>query len=206
MRSQSALLLLATFGWLLPLGALIASFDGRRPRYAASLGRAGRSFGALSLLLGATLIMRAAAMALMLILAKLVTAADSWREIAALAFPLVGLVSWWLLDLLQDAIRVCHIHGDDVTLWPSMKSGARLLGARFGAAMMAASWRTLSVLVVFALMLVLGRKLSGGAGDRLYAVIICHQIAIAVHVTMRASWLHWLCGQRNGDQRNAAPA
>jgi hypothetical protein len=210
MRSGGLIVLLTAFGWLLPLGALIASLESGRPRWRDALMRSGECFGGLSILMGTTLLLRALLFALLVAVGSLISgdSPSPWRKILGVAVPFAGLLSWWLLDLFQDAIRVVRIHSD-TTLWGSIKDGSSLLWSRLRSAMLAAGWRTLIALITFAAALVVARKLTGGNNDRLIGVIFLHQFAVLVHVICRASWFRWLTARLEDEsipvRRSAIP-
>jgi len=187
------IILLGAFGWLLPLGALIASLDPDRPPWRASMQRAGQHFGRLSLLMGGTLVARGLTLAFMVAVALIVRGDGHVRQTIAVAVGASTLVLWWLLDLLHDAMRVVCIRAD-ASLGRTILSGAKLLLRRRRQAVVAASWRTAAALAAFSAAAVLGSHLVGGAGSQLLALIVVHQLALAVHVVARASWLRWLVG------------
>ncbi len=199
-RLGGLVLLLGMFGWLIPLGALIASFDAARPSLGAALGRGARRFGSLVLLQGAALLARVLILGAAVVAGGIAGGGDDaspLRQAIGMSLPLSALLVWWLTDLFHDAVRVVRIHEDD-GLWASTKVGVRLMWARFGGACAAAGWRAAVGILALAGAAVAGRLLSGGGSDALTALVIVHQLAILVHVMVRASWFRWLTRELAG--------
>lgn len=184
------ILLLASFGWLLPLGALIASQAPHRPATRACLRRAAERLGPMALLLGVVLMIQALLLAGLGIIGKgigegLTPTADVLRVVV----PLGALGIWWLLGLLHDALRVMIIQRDR-PWWELLNGAWELLANRPGAAVLASGWRTLLGLAVVLGAAVMGFEASGRG--ELVSVVVMHQLAILCVVTLRASWLGWL--------------
>ena len=190
------LLLLAMFGWLIPLGGLIASFDPARPPFRVYLRRSAERFGSLSIMLGATLFLRALLLALFVSIGDLVAGDGGYvRQSLGAMIPITGLLLWWIIDLFHDAIRVARVHDDDEGLFKSISRGTALVWSRFASAALAASWRTLIALIAFAAALIAARHFTGGPPDRLVAVIAIHHLALLIYLLTRASWLRYLTQQ-----------
>jgi hypothetical protein len=195
--------LVAAFGWLLPLGALITSQAPERPSAAGCLARSGERFGRLALLLGAAILIQALTMGAFVALGKYVgTSGGHVSEVLGFALPLSGLVVWWLITMLHDALRVVSLHRD-VVWWACLNHAWSLLANRWRASLWAAFWPTALALV--------GVLAAGAAavdmtlaGASVAAIVLVQQLAIFAVVVLRASWLGWL-GGRLAKRPKAAP-
>jgi hypothetical protein len=172
--ATGVLALIVAFGWLLPLGLLLAELAGHRGR--AALGEAAQRLGTLSLLLGAFLFLQALIVA---------SAAFSARAGGAAAWSSFVFASALLFSLgaLHDAARVARFHraGGPVE---AVAAGARLL--RQPALWWAGAWRGLVSALALALGVVAARALAPTSAG---AALLAPQLAVMGHLAARASWL-----------------
>ena len=178
---------LAAFGWLLPLGVLIASLSSGRPNLRACLQRTAARLGTLALLLGLTWLLQAVVIVLTVVVSQLIAQGDAPVDLALrLGVWGLGAGICWAAACLQDLARIGCIHGD-CGLWDS---GARALLAlrRSGLALgWAAAWRT--AIALGALVGALGAGVVWARGDQLAALVLLHQAVIVWFVWLRAAWL-----------------
>ncbi len=191
------LALLATIGWLLPLAALIASLGGdcRERPLEALLGRAGRCWGRLVLLLGAVRVAQVILVALVASLARYALAAafqDAQTfDLLRLAGLLLGLAGAWLLGLVHDVIR-CRVVQEDLGLYDALEHSWEQLRATGLVMIGAAAWRALlGGAALAAAVLVTIVQPSG-----VVAVLLAGQLAALAHVILRASWFAYLSRRR----------
>lgn len=186
-----AVTVLACFGWLLPLGALIASQAPSRPPPRACLKRAADKLGPLALILGAFLVVQAgAALGLGMLGRALGGNGTRTSDVLGLLVPLSTLLVWWLVGLLHDALRVIYVQRD-LPWWESFNAAWELLRVRPWAALGASAWRALAGVAVVVAVEALALAMSG-IGGSLGLVVLLHQVGILLLVALRASWLGWL--------------
>jgi hypothetical protein len=185
------IVLLAAFGWLLPLGALIRSQAPSRPSMQECLARAGERLSLLAVLLGGTMVVQALVLFGLGALGKNIREGKTpTSDVLGVVVPLGALLLWWLLGLLHDALRVVAIQRD-LRWWELLNRAWELLAQRPGAMLWASAWRTgLGVAVVLGAFVLAfdATRPDGGIG----LVVLLHQLAILSAVTLRASWLGWL--------------
>lgn len=199
-----ALMVLASFGWLLPLGALIASQAPSRPPARACLKRAAEKLGPLALILGAFLLVQAGVAFGLAILGRAVGgSATRTSDVLGLVVPLSTLGVWWLMGLLHDALRVVYVHRN-LPWWESFNAAWELLRARPLAALGASAWRALAGLVVVVAVQAVVLAMSG-VGGSLGLVVLLHQVGILLLVVLRASWLGWLTEALLSRPREGSP-
>jgi hypothetical protein len=172
--ATGVLVLITAFGWLLPLGLLLAEIAGHRGR--AALGEAAQRLGTLSLLLGAFLFIQA------LIVFSAAFSAKSGGAAAwsSLAFAIALLFA---LATLHDAARVARFHraGGPVE---AIAAGASLL--RRPSLWWAGAWRGLVSVLALALGVVAARALAPTSAG---AALLAPQLGVIGHLAARASWL-----------------
>ena len=184
-------MVLACLGWLLPLGALIASQAPSRPPMRACLKRGAEKLGPLALLLGAFLLVQTGAAFGLGMLGRAVGSNGTRvSDVLGLVVPLATLAVWWLLGLLHDALRVVYVHRD-LPWWESFNAAWELLRARPLGALGASAWRALAAVAVVVAVEAVALAMSG-VGGSLGLVVLLHQVGILLLVLLRASWLGWL--------------
>ncbi|HHH27697.1 MAG TPA: hypothetical protein ENK57_05045 [Polyangiaceae bacterium] len=200
-------MLLACFGWLVPLGALIASQAPSRPPARACLKRAAEKLGSLALILGVFLVVQAGAAFGLGVLGRAVGGNGTrTSDVLGLVVPLSTLVVWWLLGVLHDALRVVTIQRT-LPWWEAFNTAWELLRRRPMGALGAAGWRTLAGVAVVVAVEAMALAMSG-VGGSLELVVLIHQVGIFLIVVLRASWLGWLNGELLAmpRQRSESPA
>jgi hypothetical protein len=205
-----AMLLLSAlvFGWLLPLAALIASL-GKRDGEASMgklLGVAAERFGPLALLLGVTLLLQAALVALAAFIggavvkgAESTVTADKLRLLA----PALALTFMWLVGVIQDVIRVPMVQRH-IKLPAAIVAAWAILAGGVWRTLANAAWRT-----ALAVASLLGAGYATialvGPRDGPMTVALLQYLAVAVMVLMRASWLAWLSQRLEATEQSAEP-
>jgi hypothetical protein len=181
------LVLLAAFGWLLPLGALIVSLAPGRPRARVCLGQAAARLGTMSLLWGLTLLAQAALLVLTAVLSALVAEGESPAQLLLrLGVWLLGLSLCAVLACTEDLARVVCLQRD-AGLWDAVAQALGTLGRHPLALAWAAGWRSALGLGLLAGALALG--VAWARPDELLPMVLLHQLAILCFVWLRASWL-----------------
>jgi hypothetical protein len=199
-------LFLAAFGWLVPLGALIAALDPALPgaRYRELVARAAGRLGALSLAWGSSLVFMALPLAAAHAAAPGVA---GWleRDQTALAAQavvwLVGAAVAWLVAVIHDAVRVGLLQRG-LPLKASALLALEVVITRPIAVLARALWCTLVVLASFGWAFGIGLAFTAGRHDAPIVVALANLVAVAVLVVMRAEWLAWLSG---AVRRRASP-
>jgi hypothetical protein len=206
----SLFIVLAAFGWLLPLGALIASCGAGTETLAwrQLLGRAAVRFPTLALIFGATLLLQAVTLALATVCGNLLAGMANDQahggDALRVAGPAFGLFLAWLIALGQDVLRVPLVQRSQSlyqgvsTSWMLLRDSARPL-------LVAAAWRTALAWLAFLLAGVAAAGLTGGAADRLPLVVALHLLPVAVFVWLRGSWFSWLSERLAGLPPQRAP-
>jgi hypothetical protein len=181
-------IVVASFGWLIPLALLIGALSG------ASWVDSVRRFPKLSLLMGATWLAQASLlMGAVWLFGYAARGFDTARsanviELAGGALAVGGI---WALAVAHDAVRVMlfpEANGVNAALrraWPLL-CRVRTWGA--------AAWRTALALSVTFAALAAGLAL---ARRPAFIAVMLHLASLAIYVWLRASWLRWLI-QRSG--------
>ncbi|RLB60784.1 MAG: hypothetical protein DRI90_12900 [Deltaproteobacteria bacterium] len=193
----SLVMLAAAFGWLLPLGALIASASPGTETmpWRGLLSRSALCYPTLALMFGATLLLQTITLGLFTVSASLLAGlATSRTEVAdglRVAGPAVGVLLAWLIAVGQDVVRASLVQRKQ-SLYQALGTGWDLLRGFARSVLLAAAWRTALTLFAFLLAAVVGAKLTGGAADQLPLVVVLHGLAGVIFVWSRGSWFHWL--------------
>ncbi len=193
----SLVMLAAAFGWLLPLGALIASASPgtERTPWRGLLSRSALCYPTLALMFGATLLLQVATLGLVTVCASLLAGLATSRthgvDALQVAGPAVGVLLAWLIAVGQDVVRAALVQRKQ-SLYQALGTGWDLLRGLARWVVLAAAWRTALALFAFLLAAVAGAKLTGGAADQLPLVVALHGLAGVIFVWLRGSWFHWL--------------
>lgn len=185
------LLVLASFGWLVPLGTLMGAAAGASFREA--LGRGLGRLPGLALLLAAAWLAQAALAAGVIRLAGFAASAISSTrasDIVELLGPLLALSFVWLLAVVHDVVRA-HLVQEDCRIGQALgRAGPTLRRFR---TWFAAAWRTLVGLLAAIAALVGALWLTGRSALLSAALPLA---SLAIYVWLRASWFGWLARSR----------
>jgi len=195
-RQSGALLLLASFAWLWPLGALIAALrPGGPERLSIQLGHSAVRFGRLALLLATVWLLRVAVAAAGIVgggaLARNLDIEPHSADVVRVGAILVGVVLFGVLSVVHDGGRVAIVQRG-AGFWETLDQAIAPLRRSMLGTLWACGWRAVGALGLLFGSLRLSVVLSSGTpADRAVAVLV-QLVALLGVVLLRATWLHWL--------------